>query len=814
MNSTKLCKKYSVEKGNYIFDRNKKIGSIDILLEGVADVVLYPYTNTENKDSFYLNNGFRLYTINQNIFVGAADYFAESITNISYIANEDTTLISYSLTDTSLFAEFIHTQSDYYSHIYNSIINSMELSYFVVEKLSNAKNELSVVANNLKYFFALLKEKYNLVYTPLCSELKNYCEQFQATKANSNMPLDFSYEALKLNLNPINNLDILDKNTLDSYNYHLCFKDMSIEKKASFLGFNDIIAKHHYSESAHIYSEIIDKINCLFKECISIFTLIYKNGKNCIFSDIYSLLIESQMYNQEAQQLNMLFDTIVKYITDTSKYFKVNFSNSLDFDIEQILDRVTHIAITTAKKQNSLQSASTAPEELKNSLEKIIRFSNLSSSSSDILRKCIADFKALPDKLSSDSTVRELSDKMTSVFFELYELVFLKTLKENTSSRLIDMFLQYGYLDEELLSENQLQQLYTFEDLSSDDGICLVCNIKDWLTDIYSIKKDPSINNFDLDYYDYFRDMVKKGEMNQKEKASYDNNNENRVNFEIQNMLITNHKLCSGQTSTYFPVLHSQVLPNNINDIFITKDKINQTISDILKYDYSAFHRELFYQNPETKVEKEIIMKAIYPEIILIPTFGSKALMWQELTGKARNTPGRFLIPIMTNEDLRPMLIKLIGAFRWELCRTMMGSAWNDISERSLTAEYMDYIQFYKKNKDLSENAKEKLKLQIAKYNHKTKDIFVSDYETWIEYESHGNLRLNKIARSILTRYCPFNQEIRERLAKQPIFADSIQSYNVIKSKKLVELESQYKRKGYNLEIETDLTKNLEFYRL
>ncbi len=814
MNSNMLYKKYSVEKGSYIFDRNKKIESIDILLKGAADVVLYPFTNTEYNDAFYLTNGFKLFSINQNIFIGAADYFANKATNVSYLASEDTSLLSYSLADSLLFTEFIHTQSDYYSHIYNSIINSMESSYFVAEKLFHILSELKTVSNNLKYYFALIKEKYNLVYTPLCHELKDYCEQFQIARANENMPTDFSYEVLKLNVNPSSNPEILDANTTENYNYHLCFKDMPIDEKASFLGFNDIIAKHHYTDSADIYSKIIDKTNYMLQECIHFFTLIYKNGKNCIFSDIYSLLIESRLYHQEAQQLNMLFDTIVKYITDTSKFFKINFSNRLDFDIEQILDKVTHIAITSAKKHDNEQSASAAPEELKNSLEKIIRFSNLSSSSSDLLRKCIAEFKSLPDKLSSDSSARELSDKMTGVFFELYELVFIKALKENTSSRLIDMFLQYGYLDEELLTEDQLQLLYTHEDLSSDNGICRVWNMKDWLTDIYNIKKDPSINNFDLDYYDYFRDMVKKGELKQKEKATYEADNENRVNFEIKNMLITNHKLCSGQISTYFPVLYSELLPNNISDIFLNKDKINQVIGEILKYDFSAFHRELFYQNPKTKVEKEIIMKAIPPEIILVPTFGSKALMWQELTGKARNTPGRFLLPIMTCEDLEAMLIKLIGAFRWELCRTMMGSAWNDISERSLTSEYMDYIQFYKKNKDLSENAKEKLKLQITKYNNKTKDIFVNDYETWLKYESHGNLRLNKIARSILTRYCPFNNEIRERLAKQPIFAEHIQSFNVFKSKKLMELEGQYKRKGYNLEIETDLAENLEFYRL
>ena len=35
---------------------------------------------------------------------------------------------------------------------------------------------------------------------------------------------------------------------------------------------------------------------------------------------------------------------------------------------------------------------------------------------------------------------------------------------------------------------------------------------------------------------------------------------------------------------------------------------------------------------------------------------------------------------------------------------------WNDITEPSLTSEYCDYIQFYRKNHDLSAEAKEKIK--------------------------------------------------------------------------------------------------------
>ena len=50
----------------------------------------------------------------------------------------------------------------------------------------------------------------------------------------------------------------------------------------------------------------------------------------------------------------------------------------------------------------------------------------------------------------------------------------------------------------------------------------------------------------------------------------------------------------------------------------------------------------------------------------------------------------------------------MIGDFRWELCRRVQGMRWNDVTEHSLTSDYYDYVMFYSKNRDLSQEAKEK----------------------------------------------------------------------------------------------------------
>jgi hypothetical protein len=139
----------------------------------------------------------------------------------------------------------------------------------------------------------------------------------------------------------------------------------------------------------------------------------------------------------------------------------------------------------------------------------------------------------------------------------------------------------------------------------------------------------------------------------------------------------------------------------------------------------------------------------------------------------------------------------------------MMGVAWNDITQSSLTSDYTDYIQFFKKNKDLSEDAKEKLKSQIQKNRGMLRDIFTSDYETWINYEAKGNLRLNKVVRKILYKHCPFAKPIRESLEKHPMYSDFASQFKAIRAKHARDLElryTKYVKSGTELEPELKVT--------
>ena len=178
------------------------------------------------------------------------------------------------------------------------------------------------------------------------------------------------------------------------------------------------------------------------------------------------------------------------------------------------------------------------------------------------------------------------------------------------------------------------------------------------------------------------------------------------------------------------------------------------------------------------------------------------------------NSTGRFLFPIFTSEDLESLAIPTIGAFRWELCKTMLGPAWNDITQMSLTSSYSDYIQFYKKNRDLSDDSKEKIKIQIKKCRNNLREVFVSDYFIWIKYESKGIMRLNRVNRNILFREVPLSKNIRDELEKQPMFSDIANRFRNIRMKKATELENRYfKFTKTGNPLPEELANHINFYK-
>ena len=416
--------------------------------------------------------------------------------------------------------------------------------------------------------------------------------------------------------------------------------------------------------------------------------------------------------------------------------------------------------------------------DFSNSCINILSYAGLPEGDREKVRKKINEFAALSDQGSSDDETRRLRKELTAYYYEIYKLVFFKTLEDQNIPDEVMMFLYFGYIDEKLAGAENTLILHELTRSISFDQEMHVFTFYQWLRLIYTGKKDPSINDLSIDYITNLRKLKKDKTITEEQEREALADGKKRVIFEIDNMFRSANKMMSSRVTTFVPFFSEQVLTRPLDKSFLSFEKVNKTLAVIKAIDYSLFFRQTVFTAPELGLDKAFIQVEVLPDIILMPVVGTRAAMWQEITGAKRTTPGRFILPLAQEEDLSGIMIKLCGEFRWELCKRIQGARWNDLSERSLTSDYVDYIDTYRKNRELSQEAKERIKAALDKHRRSYKEMFVADYQTYIQYESSGALRHNKVVRFILFNYCPFSKVIREgAIATNPQYAPLIERY-------------------------------------
>ncbi len=93
------------------------------------------------------------------------------------------------------------------------------------------------------------------------------------------------------------------------------------------------------------------------------------------------------------------------------------------------------------------------------------------------------------------------------------------------------------------------------------------------------------------------------------------------------------------------------------------------------------------------------------------------------------------------------------------------------------------------------------------------RDRFAYDYFEWIEYESKGVPKLNRVVRQLFYRYIPFPKEIRENLAKLPLFTELDTKFNNIRNREYRSLEAKYHKYMENGVLPEDLQAYLDMMK-
>ena len=432
------------------------------------------------------------------------------------------------------------------------------------------------------------------------------------------------------------------------------------------------------------------------------------------------------------------------------------------------------------------------------SLNTILSYANCTPEIATAFRKQIDDYKRQIDKNATDDANRKLRLNLTKTFYQVYNEAFKISLDDPNLPTILKMFFYFGYVDEELAGKENADYLYTVAEHFPSSPENNVYSVYEWLKAIYEGKKEPSRNEFDADYIAYLHELKTTGKITAAQEKEMATDNSEKVLFELNNMFPLVNKITFGRLTTFCPVFSEHNVLKDLEKSLVTAEKTKAAFDEIRALDFGAYYRETVYSNPEGGIAKENVNVEILPDVILMPNIGIRGVMWQVIEGKRRTTPARIMTSVFQMEDLMSTFARLTGEFRWEMCKRVQGARWNDLSEPSLTSEYFDYIQFYKKNNLLTPEAKDKIKSAMQKAKNNYKEMFVRDYVTWVMFEGTGSPRMNKVARNILFTYCPFSKAVRDKLKANPLYKEILDRYDIKNAQKVHHMDNLYQklRKG------------------
>ncbi len=763
-----------LKAGQQFIRRGDKVKEVYIIVKGAVRQV------TRN-DEFVLENGCIIGMMESGVGAFVCDY----------VAKEDVTLVSYPYRKPEDYKMIFQAQPQYaYAFVHAAII-----------QCQNLLNRYIKVNQNTRGFYLFCMEKYQ-DYQNICQEL--------GIEQNAFNRIEF--------FNPLTLKERVEKWELE---YNLSIAQRQPQALRDFYESKPELCVGEIMHASKLMCTVVSNMETMLEYLQNNKDILLQDARNDLLELFFDLAKKAASQgkdiigvHQKVQELQNFAEKAGLY---PSNVIAARFQEYKSFDFENCtMDGESgqeELPKQTLQVEGFERGTSLLEEDC---LEHILNFAGYDDTEKASAKKTIREFSSLPDMLSTDDDVRKLRRQVSNVYYDVYTKAFFRSMREElTISPIMQMFFNFGFMDVAVLGEDNASMLYDLTERLYQCHSAHVYTIYEWLKAVYNGEKEPSKNEFDLDYAANLLEMRKAHKITREQENELLEDRDKKVQYEIDNMFKSTNRATYGKISTFCPVLCEHDIINTLDNMLVTAKKIENALDAVREIDFSLFYREVMFSDPEHGINNIGIQKEVMPDIILMPNAGSKAMMWQETSGVKRDTPGRFIFSILTVADIGDMMIETAGRFRWEICRKIQGMRWNDIREKSLTAEYCDYIQFYRKNRELSTDAKEKVKNALVRAKNNYREVFTKDYQSWIKYEAEGSFRLNKIARDIIFRYCPFSKAIREELVANPMYHDMFAKYEILNERALHKVENfndKYIQSGG--EMTPELEDNLEFYRL
>ncbi|HEX3075956.1 MAG TPA: hypothetical protein VHQ24_03705, partial [Lachnospiraceae bacterium] len=557
-----------ISKGTEIFSENESIANACLVLKGRVLVQNYGFKTIVGSGSF----------------IGITDLYMGRFVN-SYTAFDDVTLFAFDATKPADIEPILLGNKDY----------SGLLVAVLARNVVEAEKIYSELDTSVRNIYEYLSKSY---------------EDFKEIAAKVGFRIN-TIESLE-SLEPFPSEQVLNEKKLS---YYLGLAKIPLDVQKPFFSYDTTITMRHVEEMAGIlttYSlESMERSSYLAQ----LLDNIINETKDCFFNQMIHMAIEIHKLGKKNIELDTMVDKLIDTINSAEKLITSKTARSIHVNRERMERLYTslltgeevadekHVEVSNNSRADI--DADKAIVELKDSLNKILEYAGISQDESNEFKNQMAEFKKMSDKFDTSDEARVIRRGIMRMFYPLYQTVFMRAYKEKSNDKVIDLFLRYAFLDETLLTKEQLIELYYLPEQLDNSIPCKVYNIKDWLVEIYEGRKEPSKSEFDLDFTEDFREKRKSMHMTPQEEKAYLEDPMRKLNYEIINMFQYNNRLVNGQVATFVPILHSDIFVKGLNSTFVTAAKVNYTVNQLREIDYSIFYRETLYFDRAKKIEKE-----------------------------------------------------------------------------------------------------------------------------------------------------------------------------------------------------------------
>jgi hypothetical protein len=496
-----------VRQKNTINCEGQDVHSVNIFLKGKAEVFISADDSEGKTEPEILDQSYKLFDLGNNTFIGVNDILMEGKYSFSCCASEDSNIYSFAVSNKDQLKNMINSNKDYGAFIAASISILIGNTYSALLKAEEFAKSLGIVSDNLAVYLMSYKINQACSYTPAGKIFTKAMDNYQGMADSSfAFPIEFNKSFFEQDHSEFFESDYKYSGEIDisKVNYHKHLLNVPPDICKGFFSSDGVITDYYIKDASDCLYELQKSIRSVLKQAGECMDALYKEGEDCIFSEYVKTAFAVIKAGGDTSVLLDVIGYIISRVKTALSIYENDYLHNIAVDVnrlENIFEQL--IAFKELPKGNASGSVEASGgfdgeginQELTNSAQKIVEYSEIPKKQADLFLENLRRYSRIKGHSTQDPAIRKLISDITSDFFQIYERVFKKAYEQKNTSTLLDMFLRYAYMDEKLLSPANIAELYKLSILSEKKSASTVYDMKGWLTAVYEMEKDPSIND-------------------------------------------------------------------------------------------------------------------------------------------------------------------------------------------------------------------------------------------------------------------------------------------------------------------------------